>query len=97
MERLTVPEDEVEVWVRLDRLSLLEHAGDEQLLVENVLGERRLDDVGPVERVHAVGPHDRLLHLDSVGRASRHLEESEWRRSETDGKSARVPPRFGAQ
>ena len=60
----------------LDRLSLPEDASDEELLVEDVLGERGLDDVGPVKRVHAVGPNDRLLLLDSLGPARCHLEEA---------------------
>lgn len=49
-EGLTVSEQEHEVGVRLDGLSGLEDTSDKELLVENVLGQSGLDDVGSIWR-----------------------------------------------
>ena len=44
----TVPKDPHELWVVLDRVIRCEHPGGAELLVDDVLGECGLDDVGSV-------------------------------------------------
>ena len=69
----TVAELLLKVGVGAELLAAVEDLGGDELVVQEAAGQHRLDDVGPIQAVHAVGAHDR--RLGALDRARRVLEK----------------------
>jgi len=67
-----VSPDAVESEIKLVMLSILNLSSNSEVhevLIEHPPGKRRLYDIGPVEAINAVGPHDSALNgVDLLGR-----------------------------